>query len=190
MPGKKYINKKHMAVTLIMTVAFMMLLKFTWSTDTKLTLNAWEDVHQWRAEGKCSDCHLQHEYVKESAAYADVVTIPAAKTHSEQFRRFTHGKDKNSSSHNCQSCHKADSCQSCHAILPESHSSDFVKPTGQSAGSLRHVILAKSSPASCLACHTSFVDNCTACHAQEEIMAWQTEAARPLARWNEMLELK
>jgi len=177
-----------MVVAALMIIAFMLVLKFAWSTDTKLSLNAWEDVHQWRVEGECSDCHLQHEYAKESAGYSDVMTIPAAKTHSEQFRRFTHGKDGDSSTHNCQSCHKADSCQSCHAILPESHTTDFVKPTGQSSGSLRHVILAKTSPTSCLACHTSFVSDCSACHALEEITAWQTDASRSLARWSGMLE--
>jgi hypothetical protein len=187
MSNKQTINKTRLGKLGAIIVILLMGFKFAQSTGTKFNLNAWEDVHQWRTEGECADCHSEHEYVEKAVDFSTTLPIPAAKTHTEQFRRFTHGKDGKFASHSCQPCHEADACQSCHARLPESHTTDFIEPTGNTAGSLRHSMLAKTNPTSCLTCHRSFVQSCTGCHATDEVMPWQKDAAVTLSRWSNLL---
>lgn len=190
MPNKFVINKWWMIGFIAVIVILLMTLKCTRSTEIKMTLNAWESVHQWRVEGECADCHSKQEHVEQAVDFSTTLPIPAAKTHTEQFRRFTHGKDEKLASYSCKSCHEPDSCQTCHAILPESHAGDFVEPTGHSAGSLLHALLAKTNTTSCLSCHRSFIESCTGCHAAQEVMPWQKDAEKPLSRWDEMLNMK
>jgi hypothetical protein len=187
MLDKRTIDKKRLGKFAVITVILLLGLKFAQSTEMKMSLDAWEDVHQWRSEGECAECHSGHDYVKQAVDLSARLPIPAARTHSERFRRFTHGKDERFAAYRCRTCHESDSCQSCHATLPESHSSDFVAPRGDSAGSLRHALLAKTNPSSCLTCHKSFVEGCTTCHGVDEVIPWQRDAAVPLVRWTNLL---
>lgn len=187
MSKKQTINKKQIGKFAAIIVILLIGVKFAQSTGTKFGLNAWEDVHQWRAEGECADCHSKHDYVEKAVDFSATLPIPAAKTHTEQFRRFTHGKDGRFSSQSCQSCHEAEVCQSCHASLPESHTTDFIGPTGNTVGSLRHSMLGKTNPTSCLTCHRSLVQSCTGCHAIDEVMPWQMDASVALSRWSNLI---
>ncbi len=185
--NKYVLSKLGFALLILIVAGGMFTVKVTQSTDTKASLNAWEDVHKWRADGECADCHSKLDYVKNPVDVKHTLLIPAAKTHTENFRRFTHGKAADLASHNCQSCHEADTCKTCHSILPETHTSDFVEPTGNSVGSLRHSILAKTNPTSCNTCHDSFVESCTACHSAKEVAPWQSNAEKSLSRWKGIL---
>jgi len=137
------------------------------------------DVHQWRYNGKCMDCHSQHS---DSDNVKKGLVIPPPKSHTDQFRRYTHGKKKNFSYKRCSSCHLKSECSNCHNILPESHSSDFVKPSG--IGMKRHIILATINPSSCLTCHKSFVSQCTNCHTVAEVKPWEEQGIKKLIKWN------
>jgi len=190
MSNKITLNKKPLIGLLLVIAGVLIIFKFTVSTESKASLNAWEDVHQWRVEGECAECHSDLEHVKQGVDEKHTLAIPAAKTHTEQFRRFTHGKDKQFASYSCQSCHEPKSCTTCHAILPETHTSDFIEPTGHSDGSLRHAMLAKTSITSCSSCHQSFIQTCTSCHSMEEVQPWQKQGAKGLSRWNQLLNPK
>ncbi len=187
---KMTLSKWWLAAIFIIIVMVLMILKFTQSTQTKASLHAWENVHEWRADGECADCHSKLEHVEQMVDFKHTLPIPAAKTHTEQFRRFTHGKGEKFSANSCKSCHEPDTCSTCHAILPETHTSDFIEPTGHSLGSLRHGMLAKTSPESCFACHRSFTEACTTCHTPGEVLPWQRDAAKSNSHWNQMLNFE
>lgn len=135
------------------------------------------DVHEWRNDGKCMECHSKHNSdikVKEGQV------IPPPKSHSDQFRKYTHGRSQNFSQQRCASCHLKSECTSCHNVLPESHSTDFVVPTGR--GMERHIMLATINPASCLTCHKSFAIECVSCHTAAEVMPWENQARKKMAQ--------
>ncbi len=71
-------------------------------------------------------------------------TIPPPESHTEQFRRYTHGKAEGFNAQRCAACHEQTECRACHDIMPESHTSDFVKPRG--TGMERHIMLATIRP--------------------------------------------
>jgi hypothetical protein len=135
------------------------------------------NVHEWRHDGKCMECHSQHvvngdrrENVKQG------LLIPPPKSHTDQFRKYTHGRTQNFSYQRCSSCHLNNECKSCHNVLPESHTSDFIVPSG--IGMERHIMLATINPSSCLTCHKSFVVQCTGCHTPAEVKPWEEWARR------------
>lgn len=131
------------------------------------------DVHEWRNDGKCMECHSKQssgEKIKEG------LVIPPPRSHTDQFRKYTHGRTENFSYQRCSSCHLKDECKSCHNVLPESHSRDFVAPAG--SGLERHIMLATINPASCLTCHKSFVVQCVGCHTPAEVKPWEEQARR------------
>ncbi|MCW9047979.1 MAG: hypothetical protein OQK46_07860 [Gammaproteobacteria bacterium] len=133
------------------------------------------NVHEWRYDGKCKQCHSQHEHIKnEINDIKPALLIPPPKSHNEQFRRYTHGRTENFSYQRCASCHIKSECESCHNTLPESHTSDFVNPSGN--GLERHIMLASINPSSCLTCHKSFVVACVECHTASEVKPWQEAA--------------
>ncbi len=130
------------------------------------------NVHEWRNDGKCMQCHSQHEHIKNGVKdIKQGLLIPPPKSHNEQFRRYTHGRTKNFSYQRCASCHLKTECESCHNTIPESHSSDFINPSGN--GLERHIMLASINPSSCLTCHKSFVVECVECHTAAEVKPWQ-----------------
>ncbi len=183
------LNKK--TLMLIGFIIALALLSIKWSqssSNKRLQLNAWQDVHQLRADGECADCHAKQSHVTENIDLMNTLAIPAAASHTPQFRRFSHGKSDDIAAQNCKSCHQLDTCKSCHAILPESHSGDFVEPTGHSNGSLRHALLGKTNISSCATCHQSFVKSCTQCHEQSEIEPWQSAADQTLEHWKSNLD--
>ncbi len=139
--------------------------------------NTWfeNDVHAWRHAGACLDCHAKQG----DAEPKDGWTITPPDSHSEQFRRYTHGRGEGFSYRRCAACHREQECGDCHARLPESHTTDFVRPRG--SGMERHILLATIRPATCLACHASFAADCVDCHTASELQPWQVRAQREAA---------
>ena len=194
MPNKQQIKKtkisKKLFVLCCVVVALSVFSVKLWqSTDPSLSLSAWEDVHEWRVSGECADCHSEQEHVKDIVKLGQTSAIPAAKSHTDRFLRFTHGKEENLASHNCSSCHQTKECTACHKKIPESHTQDFVSPIGDSAGMFRHVALGRADITGCYTCHRNFNNECAACHAVDELGAWQNKAEETLGRWREMLDL-
>lgn len=136
----------------------------------------WEnDVHEWRHAGACLDCHSKQNDIDLKEGW----TIPPPQSHDERFRRYTHGRGTGFSVQRCAACHRANECSDCHAQLPESHTADFVRPHG--IGMERHILLATIRPATCLACHESFVHACVGCHTAAEVSPWEQQARREAA---------
>lgn len=135
------------------------------------------DVHAWRHAGKCLDCHSKQSDSEPRSGW--IITPPVS--HNDQFRRYTHGKSGGGGYQRCASCHQQNECQSCHNIMPESHTTDFVKPRG--TGMERHIMLASIRPTSCLTCHQPFVSECVGCHTPAEVMPWEERARREMSDW-------
>ncbi len=186
MANRIHLNKGRLAWFALCLIGALLLAKIVGSSDLKPTWGEWEDVHQWRLEGRCRDCHAGHEYVKDRPE--DGAVIPPARYHSERFRRLTHGRGEGFGSHRCSACHQAQDCIACHAHPPRSHSRDFMAPTGRSPGSLRHIALARAGISGCLTCHRSFYRDCTRCHTPDEVRPWQSEAGERLMRWRDLLK--
>lgn len=187
--NKILINKKWFILFCITVIVVMFAVKWGQSSEPGLSLGTRENIHQWRIEGECADCHSEHEYVKEKVKLGVTKAIPAAKSHTDKFRRFTHGKLEYLASHNCSSCHQTQECVACHANIPESHTQDFVAPTGDSPGMFRHIALGRNNITACYTCHRSFNKECTTCHGVDEVGPWQNEAEKASGRWREMLIL-
>ncbi len=131
----------------------------------------WEnDVHAWRHDGKCLDCHASHNDVEVKNGWS--ITPPAS--HDASFRRYRHGRGEGFSYQRCAACHRPQECSACHARMPESHTTDFTMP--RSIGMERHTLLATLRPATCLACHASFTRDCVGCHTASEVQPWQKRA--------------
>jgi hypothetical protein len=135
------------------------------------------DVHQWRHSGECLDCHSRQSDSEPKPGW----TITPPVSHSDQFRRYTHGKTESVSYQRCASCHRQQECRDCHNILPESHTTDFVKPRGQ--GMERHILLATIRPATCLTCHASFITRCVGCHTPAEVKPWEELGRKGVIDW-------
>ncbi len=134
------------------------------------------DVHEWRHDGACLDCHSRQGDVELKSGWS----IPPPSSHSEQFRRYTHGKlDKQFQQ--CAACHRQTECQSCHDRAPESHTVDFMQPHG--IGMERHILLATIRPATCLTCHDAFVTQCASCHTAAELRPWEQQARQQGMNW-------
>ncbi len=185
---KIVISKKDLAFVAILLALILLSIKWSQSSDKSLKMSVWQDVHQVRADGECADCHGKQSHVTENIDLMNTLAIPAAASHTDQFKRFSHGKSDARAAQNCKACHQQDSCKSCHAILPESHSGDFVEPSGHSDGSLRHALLAKTNISSCASCHQSFVKSCTQCHEQSKAQTWQQQADKQLLHWQSSLK--
>jgi len=135
------------------------------------------NVHEWRNDGKCMECHSQHAgNDNERKNVKAGLVIPPPKSHTYRFRKYTHGRTQGFSYQRCSSCHLNNECKSCHNILPESHTGDFVAPSG--IGMERHIMLATINLSSCLTCHKSFVVQCTGCHTPAEVELWEEQARR------------
>ncbi len=137
------------------------------------------DVHQWIHNGKCLECHSKHEYIDDVKLG---LNIPPSKYHTEQFRKYTHGKKAFLSIQSCSTCHEKNECLDCHNSLPDSHTRDFVKPDG--VGMERHIMLAKLGISSCLTCHNSFINDCTSCHTPSEVKPWEEKGKASLIKWD------
>ncbi len=145
-----------------------------------------EDVHEWRKRGECRDCHADQATAPATAGIEPL--IAASAYHTEQFRRYTHGRRGELNPAGCVACHERQACASCHAVRPESHTPDFVAPTGGSDGTDRHTLLGRLRPSACLTCHGSFVSACSECHSPAEVLPWQSAAQDELQRWSSVLD--
>jgi len=141
--------------------------------------NTWleNDVHEWRHAGECLDCHSKQRDDDGKEGW----TIPPPESHTEQFRRYTHGKAEGFNAQRCAACHEQTECRACHDIMPESHTSDFVKPRG--TGMERHIMLATIRPATCLTCHESFLTQCVDCHTPAELRPWEEQGRKEAGEW-------
>lgn len=153
-------------------------------------LGEWENVHDWRKLGKCIECHAQRNKQEVAAGNPEGKLITPAKYHTEEFRRYTHGRTANLQPQNCASCHERSACDACHARMPESHVSDFTKPRGDTPGAQAHALYGRERPSSCLVCHKSFVTGCTGCHGARELIETQQRARAMLGPWSVLLEEK
>lgn len=189
MSDKIHLNRYAVLFVLILLGAAVFAYKYTRAENPGLALEKWEDVHKSRVEGECADCHSSLDYVEHKVVPSKTRMMPAPQSHTEQFLRFTHGKDDRRGSHSCSSCHQTQECVGCHAVLPESHSSDFVKPQTDSLGAQRHVALGRADITACYTCHRNLNQDCKTCHAQSEIGQWQEKSAEEVKRWQSMLDL-
>jgi hypothetical protein len=153
--------------------------------DFNFSLETKEDVHEWRKEGKCLECHSSHYYIDQDTK-KECLNIPAAKYHTEEFRRFAHGRLEGATATRCYSCHEKSSCGDCHSKMPTSHTSDFIKPLGNTTGMQRHIMLGRLRPSSCLVCHKSFKSTCIQCHTMEEAEKWEINADEVLSKWTDL----
>lgn len=147
-----------------------------------------QDVHEWRKRGECRDCHSSQVFPAVVDADGTEHLINPAAYHTSKFRRYTHGRRRDLNPLGCVSCHEKQTCVSCHVLPPESHTPDFVAPTGRTDGTHRHTLLGRIRPSSCLTCHGSFVSECTGCHAPAEVQPWQSAAQDELQRWSSVLD--
>lgn len=187
MANKLYINKKLVSLLLVIAIAIPFSLKWSQAENPGINLAQWEDVHVSRTEGECAECHSSLDYVEHKVVVGKTKVIPAPKTHTEQFLRFTHGKEEKLGSHNCVSCHKTEECVDCHSAMPESHSSDFIHPYSDTLGAQRHIALGRADTTACYTCHRTLNNECTTCHEYEETNHWQESSAKDLMRWQEIL---
>lgn len=148
--------------SLALLVLLLALMNTTWESD----------VHAWRHEGRCLDCHAKNSDIEVKNGWT--ITPPAS--HNEQFRHYTHGRGGDFNYQRCASCHQQKECSACHAQPPESHTTDFIEPRG--TGMERHILLGSVRPATCLTCHEPFTRQCVGCHTPAEVQPWQERAQR------------
>lgn len=143
-------------------------------------VSIWETgaSHQRWEEGQCAHCHGHS-----AGGTVEVTGVP--RFHEEAFRRFTHGRESDIEPRRCFACHSEERCQECHDMAPPSHTSGFRAPEGSSDDALRHVMLGRLRPSSCLRCHGSFVQDCSRCHGLDRLREWQARAQPALRRWED-----
>lgn len=161
----------------------------TRATDPHRGLGEWENVHDWRKRGECVECHSARDGKPLAADNPQGRAIPPAEYHDEEFRRYTHGRYERHQPQACLSCHERRVCDDCHARLPESHSEGFTRPAGDTPGALRHAMLGRVRPSSCLACHRGFMGGCLDCHGPRQMQDSQQRAWKMLGGWATVLEI-
>jgi len=182
------IYKKIILFTLILSIAGGLGANLVNSTATKVIPGEWEDVHQWREQGKCLDCHTSTENFSKTNLNLDHSINLPTKYHTDKFRKFTHGRTISVNPQSCLSCHRKNTCNTCHAQMPDTHTSRFTNPTGSGDGIKYHVVIGKIRPSSCLICHKSFKNDCTSCHTLNEILPWQKKALIQLKNWKGFID--
>lgn len=190
MSKKIHLNRYVALLVLVLLCGAVFAFKLTRADNPGIDVTQWQDVHKTRVEGECADCHSGLDYVEHKVVPSKTRMIAAPKSHTDQFVRFTHGKDDRKGSHSCSSCHQTQECVGCHQILPESHTSDFVKPGTDTPGSHRHIALGRADITACYTCHRNLNDECKTCHAPAEISKWQTQSAEEVKRWKSMLNIQ
>lgn len=190
MSNKIHLNRYFALIAVLLIGGAFFTYKYSSADHPGLNMENWHDVHKTRVEGECADCHSGIDYVEHKVVPGKTKMMPAPKSHTDQFLRYTHGKDDRLGSHNCQSCHQVQECVGCHSILPESHSGDFVKPGNDTQGAHRHVALGRADITACYTCHRNMNDDCKECHTQSEISQWTNKSTEEVMRWKSMLNLK
>lgn len=100
----------------------------------------------------------------------------------------SHGRSELSSEARCFICHTVDTCKTCHNHPPETHTREFMHPGSNSTEALRHIVLARARPSSCMVCHQEFVSSCSKCHGSSEVFDWYEYGEADLARWPSLLK--
>lgn len=159
------------------------------ATDPHRGLGEWENVHDWRKRGECIECHSARTALPLAAGNPQGRVIPPAEYHTDEFRRYTHGRHEKHQPQRCAACHERSACIACHARLPESHSEGFTRPQGDTPGAQRHVLLGRVRPSSCLACHGGFMHGCIDCHGPAQMLETQARAYKMLGCWAGALEI-
>lgn len=121
--------------------------------------------------GDCAACH------KDPPRY-----------HAESRWDINHGRTPLPVRARCGSCHAATACQACHDLAPATHTADFRRPGTGSPGALRHALIGRAQPGSCLVCHRDLMTACTGCHTPGEARALSDKGRRELAPWQGLLE--
>ena len=147
--------------------------------------DAWESAHIWWQEGRCNECH-QPEKSGEIRRSDGISRQP--RSHHDPFWREKHGRSELSSEARCFICHTVNTCKTCHNHPPETHTREFMQPGSNSTEALRHIVLARARPSSCMVCHQEFVSSCSKCHGSNEVFDWYKYAEADLARWPSLLE--
>lgn len=187
MNNKIHLSKKWILLLVVVLAAIPFFIKWRQAEHPGANLIQWDDVHKSRVEGECADCHSDLEFVESKVVPGKTPMIPPPKSHTEQFLRFTHGKSEKLGSHSCAACHEAQECTDCHAIMPESHSADFVHPRSDSIGTQRHIALGRADITACYTCHRDLNQTCTTCHDLSETSQWQSKASEEITRWKDIL---
>lgn len=159
-----------------------------WSRATTPGLSSpdtWESAHIWWQEGRCNECH-QPEKSGEIIQGEGIQRQP--RSHREEFWRETHGRSELSSEGRCFICHSVDTCKTCHSHPPETHTNEFMSPGSDSVDALRHIVLGRARPSSCIVCHQDFVSSCSKCHGSGEVYDWYERGQGELARWPSLLK--
>ncbi len=161
-------------------------MKWTRATTPGLTSpDAWESAHVWWQEGRCNECH-QPEKSGEILQFNGISRQP--QSHHDPFWREKHGRSELASEARCFICHTVETCQTCHDHPPETHTQEFMQPGGDSTTALRHIVLARARPSSCMVCHQGFVSSCSKCHGSSEVFDWHERGQAQLPRWPSLLQ--
>lgn len=123
------------------------------------------------SSGDCTECHKQ-----------------PPRYHADNFWSVNHGRTPKSAEARCDSCHPRAACQGCHRLAPATHTSGFRNPGISGRDAERHIMLGRTQPEGCLACHLTPAAECARCHTVNETREWE-QAARPkLQKWRKVLE--
>ena len=168
-----------------------------WSRATTpgfVSPDTWESAHVWWQEGCCNDCH-QPEKSGEILPTDSPIGIEGGegisrqpRSHHDPLWREKHGRSSHSSEARCFICHTVDTCQTCHSHPPNTHTQEFMQPGSHSTEALRHIVLARARPSSCLVCHQDFVSSCSKCHGSSEVFDWHAQGEAQLERWPSLLK--
>ncbi|MEZ6148494.1 MAG: hypothetical protein R3C09_00090 [Pirellulaceae bacterium] len=168
-----------------------------WSRSTSpgfVSPETWESSHVWWNKGRCNDCH-QPDKSSEVLLVDRVLSGEEGEGISRQPRSHhdplwldKHGRSPQSSEERCFICHTVDTCQACHNHPPNTHTREFMQPGSHSTEALRHTVLARARPSSCLVCHQDFVSSCRKCHGSSEVLDWHARGQAQLERWPLLLK--
>jgi len=160
--------------------------KWNRATTPGITVpDSWESAHIWWQEGRCNDCH-QPAKGGEIVAAEGISRKP--RSHLDPFWHEKHGRSEHSSESRCFICHSQDTCQTCHNHPPDTHVQDFMHPSGNSKAALRHILLSRARPSSCVVCHKDFVTTCSKCHGANEVFDWYKHGESGLSNWPSLLK--
>lgn len=120
--------------------------------------------------GECASCHEKPPTYHEDRSWA-----------------INHGRTEARNAGRCETCHAQRACLDCHARAPATHTSAFRSPERRGADEQLHVYVGRNHPAACLVCHTQPQNECTTCHAAEELSRWRTRAQADLVHWRALL---
>ena len=147
---------------------------------------SWAPAPKRWAQGDCEHCHRPQEQVFGQGH--DDPDRAARPTTTSNSGATPMGVTPSRGSAVAWCVMSSSSCESCHGRAPATHTSQFTCPSNNSPGAVRHALLGRIRPASCLVCHRSFVSSCSGCHHWRETRDWTERAVEQLAGWPEILD--